>query len=137
MKEVYFIIYLDLVGYSKNNEPIQVRFFKKFQREIHHLLYDDIINHDCILIPTGDGMIIGIKNSNDDDFLKSIDIVVGIINWANQNNSKLRSSIHVGDVNLLIDINKNKNIVGNTINDAARMLSGAEDGSNNSKQDFS
>ena len=129
MKEVYIIVYLDLVGYSKNNEPIQISFFKKFQRELHHILYEDIIKNDCILIPTGDGMIIGIKNDQDFDFLKSINLVIEITKWAHLNNSELRSSIHVGDVNLLIDINKNKNIVGNTINDAARMLSGADNNS--------
>ena len=129
MKEVYFIIYLDLVGYSKNNEPIQVGFFRKFQREIHHLLYEDILKNDCVLIPTGDGMIIGIKNDKDDHYIKCIDLVINIIDWALNNESRMRSSIHVGDVNLLTDINKNKNIVGNTINDAARMLSGAEDDS--------
>ncbi len=129
MKEVYIIVYLDLVGYSKNNEPIQITFFKNFQRELHHILYEDIIKNDCILIPTGDGMIIGIKNNQDFDYLKSIYLVIEITKWAHSKDSKLRSSIHVGDVNLLVDINKNKNIVGNTINDAARMLSGADDDS--------
>ncbi len=129
MPEVYIIIYLDLVAYSKNNELIQISLFKNFQRELNHILYDDIINNDCILIPTGDGMIIGIKHDKEKSYLTSINMIIEIINWAKKNNTKLRSSLHIGDVNLLIDINKNKNIVGNTINDAARMLSGAENDS--------
>jgi len=125
----YIIVYLDLVGYSKNKEPIQVSLFKKFQKEVHHLLYDEIVDENCILIPTGDGMIAGIENKNiETSYILSFELVVGMIDWTRRNECNVRSSIHVGDVNVLKDINRMKNIVGNTINDAARILMGANDG---------
>lgn len=124
----YIIIYLDLVGYSKNNEPIQVALFKKFQKQIHHVLYDEIIQEKCILIPTGDGMIIGLEDDALNSYLLSLDLVTDIIDWTKKNTVKVRSAIHVGEVNILKDINRNNNIIGNTINDAARMLTGADDG---------
>ncbi len=125
----YIIIYLDLVGYSKNNEPIQISLFKKFQKQIHHILYDEIIHDKCILIPTGDGMIIGLEDNMANSFVLSLELVTEMIDWTKNNNVEIRSAIHVGEVNVLTDINRNKNIVGNTINDAARMLSGADNGS--------
>jgi len=125
----YIIIYLDLVGYSKNNEPIQVDLFKYFQKQIHHILYDQIMNDECILIPTGDGIIIGLEEKNNSEYKLALNLASDIIIWTKKNNVEIRTAIHVGDVNVLIDINKNKNIVGNTINDASRMLSGADDGS--------
>ncbi len=125
----YIIIYLDLVGYSKNNEPIQISLFKKFQKQIHHILYDEIIHNKSILIPTGDGMIIGLEDNMTDSYTLSLELVTDIIDWTKKNDVEIRSAIHVGEVNVLTDINRNKNIVGNTINDASRMLSGADDGS--------
>ncbi len=123
----YIIIYLDLVGYSKNNEPIQVALFKKFQKQIHHVLYDEIIQEKCILIPTGDGMIIGLEDDALNSYLLSLELVTDIIDWTKKNDVKVRSAIHTGEVNVLKDINRNNNIIGNTINDASRMLTGADD----------
>ncbi|OHD06928.1 MAG: hypothetical protein A2Y41_10410 [Spirochaetes bacterium GWB1_36_13] len=128
MPKSYIIVYLDLVGYSKNNEPIQIDLFKRFQKEIHHLLYDEILDNDCILIPTGDGIIAGIENIKTSSYLKSFELVVGIIDWTISNDCDIRCAIHVGDVNVLKDINRKNNIIGNTINDAARILTGADDG---------
>ena len=81
----YIIIYLDLVGYSKNNEPIQVDLFKKFQKQIHHVLYDEIIQEKCILIPTGDGMIIGLEDDTLNAYLLSLELVTDIIDWTKKN----------------------------------------------------
>lgn len=129
MASSYIVVYLDLVGYSKNNDPIQVNLFKKFQKEIHHILYEEILDESCVLIPTGDGIIVGIENKRIDiSYLRSFDLVTGIIRWTKSNSCNVRCSIHVGDVNILKDINRMKNIVGNTINDASRILSGSNDG---------
>lgn len=125
MAETSILIYFDLVGYSKNNEIIQVDFFKGFQKELHHLLYDEIMapEQEAILIPTGDGMIIGLKeNEKNERYLRAIEVVVKVFKWSEMNNVGLRCAVHVGSVNRLKDINRQDNIIGNTINDAARML---------------
>jgi len=119
MQQSYIIIYLDLAGFSKNNEQLQVE---------HHLVYDEIIENTCILIPTGDGIIIGIENKDLSKYIRAFDIIIGISDWANRNECKLRSSIHTGEANIIRDINRNNNIIGHTINDASRMLGGAVEG---------
>lgn len=139
MSETSILIYFDLVGYSKNNEIIQVDFFKGFQKELHHLLYDEIMASEqkAILIPTGDGMIIGLKeNEKNDRYLRAIEIVIKVFKWSEKNKVGQRCAIHVGSVNRLRDINRQDNIIGNTINDAARMLGGADDGSIVVSKDF-
>lgn len=128
MERVYLIVYLDLVGYSKNNEPIQISQFKSFQKEIHHLLYEEIVDQTCILIPTGDGVIAGIENvMQSESFKKTFHLVEGVIVWSRLNDCNVRCAIHVGEVNILKDVNFMKNIVGHTINDASRILAGAND----------
>ena len=127
MIESFIILFLDLVDYSKNNELIQIEFFKKFQREVYHILYDEIIENKCVLIPTGDGMIVGLINNKDHTtFIKSIQILVDLFIWARHNNYAFRSALHVGDVNVIFDINKNKNLIGNLVNDASRILSAGD-----------
>jgi hypothetical protein len=127
--EQYIIIYLDLVGYAKKNETIQIDLFKALQKEVHYALYDEIANEKAILIPTGDGMIIGIKDDKGETYIKALDFITYIYEWESNSSEKLRSAIHVGDISIIKDINGNNNMVGNSVNNASRMLSGAEDGS--------
>ncbi len=129
MVESFIILIIDLVDYSTNNEPIQLDFFKKFQREVYHILYDEIIENRCILIPTGDGMIIGMQNEGNSSFIKSIQIVVDLFIWAKNNKYSFRTALHVGDVNVIFDINRNKNLIGNLVNDSSRILSAGDSGS--------
>jgi hypothetical protein len=124
--ESYIIIFLDLVDYSLNHERDQMKLFTEMQRGIYHILYHEITSEECILIPTGDGMIIGLKNQGEDSFNNSLRIVVDIMAWAQHNNCCFRTVLHVGDLNVVKDINKNRNLIGNLLNDASRMLSGGE-----------
>jgi hypothetical protein len=124
--ESYIIIFLDLVDYSSKSEPDQMRLFTEMQRGIYHVLYHEITSEECILIPTGDGMIIGLKNRGEGSFRNSLRIVMEITAWAQLNNCCFRTVLHVGDLNVVKDINKNKNLIGNLLNDASRMLSGGE-----------
>lgn len=126
MVDSYIIIFIDLVDYSKSNDPIQMAFFRKFQKEVYHILYDEICEECCVLIPTGDGMIIGLKNGGQETFLNSLRILVDLFDWSEKNKYSFRTALHVGSVNVVRDVNKNKNLVGNLVNDASRMLSGGD-----------
>jgi hypothetical protein len=130
MQRDAIIIYLDLAGYSKNNELIQVDFFNSFQQEIHYVLYQEINSpqKNVILIPTGDGMIIGLLVAEDGSSKveAAFKLVVRIFQWTANNESAIRCSLHSGSVNTLRDINRQDNIIGNSVNDAERMLSGAD-----------
>lgn len=125
MKSAYIIAYLDIVEYSITDETKQVHRFKSLQREINHILYDEILHDNCILIPTGDGMIVGIKEIDSVTYIKSIELMIRIYEWAEREKTELRGSLHTGSVNVLKDINKRENLIGNTINNAARLLGGA------------
>lgn len=125
--ESFFLIYLDIVGYSKKNENIQVRLFEELQFKVSYLLNRKNEN-EIIFIPTGDGMIIAIKE-NTSNYLDVINFIISIYQWILEKNEKIRSSIHIGELNIIKDINKNNNLVGDSINNAARMLSGAQDNS--------
>jgi len=124
--ESYIIIFLDLVDYSLKPEPDQLKLFAEMQRGIYHILYHEITSEECILIPTGDGMIIGLKNFGKDSFKNSLRIVVDITEWAQINSCCFRTVLHVGDLYVVKDINKNRNMIGNLLNDASRMLAGGE-----------
>jgi hypothetical protein len=124
--ESYIIIFLDLVDYSLKPEPDQMKLFAEMQRGIYHVLYHEITSEECILIPTGDGMIIGLKNLGEVSFKNSLRIVVDITEWAQNNNCCFRTVLHVGVLNVVKDINKNRNMIGNLLNDASRMLAGGE-----------
>jgi hypothetical protein len=99
--ESYIIIFLDLVNYSLKPEPDQMKLFAEMQRGIYHVLYHEIVNEECILIPTGDGMIIGLKNRGEDSFKNSLRIVVDIMEWAQLNSCCFRTVLHVGDLNVV------------------------------------
>jgi hypothetical protein len=126
MVEAYIILFIDLVDYSTNNEPIQLDFFRKFQKEMYHILYDEIVDETCVVIPTGDGMIIGLRNIGESTFLNSIRVLIDIFEWTKINGYKFRLALHAGDVNVVLDINKKKNLIGNLINDASRIVSAGD-----------
>jgi hypothetical protein len=128
MQATMLIIYLDLTGYSKNNELIQLDSFRSFQREIDRILYEELTNiaSRATAIPTGDGMIVGLVES-DRSHKKAIESVFRVFQWSAENGFQMRCSIHAGPVHAVVDINRNNNIIGNAINDAARMLAGTDD----------
>lgn len=128
MTQSSFVVFVDLVGYSLLPEQDQMSFFRLFQREAHHVLYDEIVSDECVLIPTGDGLIVGLNNQVESDRLRPLSVIVDISEWATRANRRMRISVHVGDVSIVNDLNRRKNMVGGAVNDGARMLTGAPEG---------
>jgi hypothetical protein len=129
VRHQYIIVYLDLVGYSKKQETVQLDLFKSLQKEVSYILNNRTSDDNTIAIPTGDGMIIGLKDDLQDTYLEVLNFIVNIYQWETKTNEKLRVSIHVGTINIIEDINGNNNMVGDIINNTSRMLDGAQDGS--------
>lgn len=123
-----FIVNIDLVGYSKKTEPEQCMFAEDFHSKILEIISNMNIQ-EPILIPTGDGIFLGYENSDSTkDFMTAIDFVFEIKKWADKKNLKFRTAINCGSVNILEkDVNGNRNIVGNLINDTARIISAGEE----------
>lgn len=131
------LVYLDLTGYSKNNELMQLDFFRSFQKEIDQILYEELTNvaSRATAIPTGDGMIIGLSESPT-AHVKAMELVFRVFQWTKREGYGIRCSIHAGPVHPVVDINRQNNIVGNSVNDAARMLAGTDDNTIVISQDF-
>lgn len=129
MRRQYIIIYLDLVRYSKKLETVQLDLFNSLQNEVNFLLNNMDIKIKKIVIPTGDGMIIGLEDNLHESYVEALSFIVSIYNWETKINERLRASIHFGNIYVIEDINGNNNMVGDVINNTSRMLDGAKDGS--------
>ena len=129
MQNNYIIVFIDVVSFTQTNEVEQSKIFSELQKELSYLLYDEFhISDSLILIPTGDGMIIALQEKSIQNYhFKAIQLVMELFKWSQKINIKLRYVLHVGSASCLKDINKNNNIVGNTINNSARMLNSASE----------
>lgn len=123
-----FIVNIDLVGYSTKTEPEQCIFAEEFHKIVREIL-SKINIQAPIIIPTGDGIFLGYENNDPvKDYLKAIDFIFELKIWANKNDLKFRSAIHYGPTNVLeSDINRNKNLVGDLINNTARIISAGDE----------
>ena len=123
-----FIIDLDLVNYSTTSGIKQSDFFVDFQSQII-LILKSLKIRNCIKIPTGDGMILGIpENDIKTTFIKCTDFVIRLTNWAKEHSYSFRAAINYGNACIIKDVNHNKNLVGNLINDTARIISAGDSG---------
>ena len=122
-----FLVNIDLVGYSKRTEPEQYKFAKEFHQKLPEFIIESNITNP-IIIPTGDGIFLGYEDIADEDYLKIIRFIFSIKRWAENLNMQFRSAINYGQVSILEnDINNNKNLVGNLVNDTSRIISAGED----------
>ena len=122
-----FIVNIDLVGYSTKTEPEQCEFAEEFHKKVKEIISSLSIQKP-IIIPTGDGIFLGYENVDPKlDYLKAIDFIFEINKWAKGKKWKFRSAINFGSTNILEkDINGNKNIFGNLINDTSRIISAGD-----------
>ncbi|MCQ2240246.1 hypothetical protein [Treponema sp.] len=118
-----FIVDIDLVGYSTKTEPQQCKFAREFHPKIKEIL-NTINITDGIVIPTGDGVFLGYENIDPEhDYQKAVDFIFEIKKWADINELKFRAAINYGAANIIeSDVNNNKNLVGDLINNTARII---------------
>ena len=123
-----FVIDIDLVNYSITSGIKQTDFFADFQSHIVSILKSLKIRN-CIKIPTGDGMILGIPaNDTKMGLIKCADFITKLTDWSNENSYSFRAAVNYGTANIIKDVNHNKNLVGNLINDTARIISAGDAG---------
>lgn len=121
-----FVIDIDLVNYSTTSGIRQADFFVDFQSHIVSILKSLKIRN-CIKIPTGDGMIIGIPaNDTKTSFINCADFIIKLTDWSHENAYSFRTAVNYGVANIIKDVNNNKNLVGNLINDTARIISAGD-----------
>ena len=69
-------------------------------------------------------MIIAINEKVDSSYLQNLlNKIIHIFKWAENKDFKLRCALNTGSGYQVKDINKNKNVVGDIINDTNRLLS--------------
>jgi hypothetical protein len=129
-------VFLDIVGYSKNRTvEAQVQIIEKLNNIVIRCLEILAIRPGkVILLPTGDGMCISfINNSNYEIHIKfALQLLFYIKLYNNETeDEKKRFNIRIGINenidNIVVDINKKKNIAGSGINYAQRLMSIADD----------
>ena len=126
LAESYLLLVFDLVEYSKHNDTQQEIYFSEIQDFVRNSLFRlKLESESTVKICTGDGMYIGVKNTNTN--LKALlDFTIDLYEWGFTKEYLFRTAIDVGNVSIKNDITGNKNIVGSAINDLSR-ISGAGD----------
>jgi len=119
----YTIIMIDVVRYTMFNEVKQLDLFRELQKEINYIFYEELTDDQAIIIPLGDGMIIAINEKVDSLYLQDLLYkIIRIFRWTKNKEFKLRCALNTGSGYQVKDINKNKNIVGDIINNTNRLL---------------
>jgi hypothetical protein len=122
------IVMIDIAKYTKNSAIQQVEIFKKLQKETYYFLFDELHFEDkAIVIPTGDGFIIGIIEQDAKTWLKAVEFIIYLEEKKDKLGFILRYALNTGDSKIIRDINRQKNMVGNLINDTSRIVNCADE----------
>ena len=120
-----YIFFMDIVGYSKKTTEEQRKCFKDLAEIVKGTIQFKTANalEKLIVLPTGDGMILGFFTYLEDAINCGITVAKAV---KNRPDLQMRMGIHWGDVCLLEDINGNLNISGDGINYAQRVMDSGE-----------
>lgn len=120
-----YIFFMDIVGYSKKTTEEQKTCFKDLGKIVKDTIQFKTANalEKLIVLPTGDGMILGFFTYLEDAINCGISIAKVV---KNRPDLEMRMGIHCGDVCPLEDINGNLNISGDGINYAQRTMDSGE-----------
>jgi class 3 adenylate cyclase len=109
------VLFLDIVGYSKQSGNEQHRLKQKFNDVIAKAI-ESVAQRDRIILDTGDGAAITFFGDPERVLQVAIAIRDGI-------GMPVRSGINLGPVRMITDLNGQVNIIGDGINVAQRVMS--------------
>jgi class 3 adenylate cyclase len=120
-----YIFFMDIVGYSKKTTDEQRKVFKDLGEIVKSTIQFKTANalEKLIVLPTGDGMILGFFTYLEDAINCGITVAKAV---KNREDLQMRMGVHCGDVCPLEDINGNLNISGDGINYAQRVMDSGE-----------
>ena len=144
MSQNALIVFVDIVGFSTEDVPVQQRLVDRLNRDVLH----EVRNHlqpprtspMLVALPTGDGMALAfLEDSNDFAhdprgshrklfFDEVLCVAVRVFGTVASETSNVRVGIHWGEVEFITDINSQTNICGVAINEAQRVMDAANDG---------
>ncbi len=132
------IVFADIVGFSTKRTSLQREVIDSFNKELRTFLsqfFDPLTGEsEVIALPTGDGACLSFLLDNDRRRWNEktiFELCILLHKWAYEmstpeNSVQLRLGVHMGIVDIVLDLNNKKNVVGDTINFAARVMSAAK-----------
>lgn len=123
------VVFLDIVEYSQQPVDEQIRLKNRFNAILAEAIKDVAVN-DRIILDTGDGAAISFLGDPEDALFVGLSIRDAII--AEEGSTlppfSVRTGINLGPVKLVQDINGRRNLIGDGINVAQRVMSFATPG---------
>ncbi|MDD2775904.1 MAG: adenylate/guanylate cyclase domain-containing protein [Gallionella sp.] len=117
------VLFFDMVAYTKQAVQKQTEMKKLFNQLVSDCLKsvsDD--RNEYIILDTGDGAAIGFTHHPEEALEVSMKFRDAIISNEKYKDLKVRMGIHLGPINIMVDMNGKPNMVGNGINDAQRVM---------------
>ena len=128
------ILFCDIVGFSKLPADGQIKIVNLLTQEtadyIKKWLNPPTGRPEVIGLPTGDGLALAFLEYERPSWKLEDVLGVGILltQFGKRENLQLRMGLHIGRVEVVNDINGNRNVCGDAINMAQRVMSAANDG---------
>ena len=117
------VLFFDMVAYTKQPVHKQTGMKKLFNQLVMNCLQSVSENRDeYIILDTGDGAAIGFIQHPEEALEVAIKFRDAITSEAKYVDLKVRMGIHLGPINIVVDMNGKPNMVGNGINDAQRVM---------------
>jgi hypothetical protein len=123
------VVFLDIVEYSQQPVDEQIQMKSRFNVILAEAIKDVAVN-DRIILDTGDGAAISFLGDPEDALFVALSIRDAIIGEDSSAKPRLsaRIGINLGPVKLVQDINGQRNLIGDGINVAQRVMSFANSG---------
>lgn len=132
------VIFFDIVGYSVNHDPMQVKITQKFMKCLAAMIgklwkckLKKNKNNPYIILPTGDGAAIIIfdapKNFLNREIV-SLYLAARVLIYAKINKIGIRCGIYSGEIDIINDPYGDINVSGSVINMASRIMDAANSG---------
>jgi class 3 adenylate cyclase len=123
------VVFLDIVEYSQQPGDEQIQLKSRFNEILAEAIKDVAVN-DRIILDTGDGAAISFLGDPEDALFVALSIRDAIIGEDSSSRHRLsaRIGINLGPVKLVQDINGQRNMIGDGINTAQRVMSFAKPG---------
>lgn len=121
------VLFMDIVGYSKQPVSTQIEVKEEFNRLVSDFI-KEIPEAERIILDTGDGAAVSFLKDPEDALEVAIKMRDALRN-EREKYAKLavRIGINLGPVQIVKDMNNQTNLVGDGINDAQRVMSFAGD----------
>ena len=115
------VVFMDLVDYSRRPDTEQVM-LKRYLNELIGQALAQVAEPDRLAVDTGDGAALCFFGDPEDALFAAATLRDGIKAEPGPSGAQLRIGINLGPARLIRDVNGNRNIIGDAINVAQRVM---------------